>query len=98
MVTHTRIQEFANNSEIENSRNKSHAKISEFTVTCIEVHCLCFNKHMTQELTLLKIDIKSLNLIYLPLVGVTDVTLGVTPLSHSNEQSLLHFVGTSLMK
>ena len=32
MVTHTRIQELANNSEIENSRNKSHAKISEFTV------------------------------------------------------------------
>ena len=32
MVTHTRIQELTNNSEIENSRNKSHAKISEFTV------------------------------------------------------------------
>ena len=32
METHSRIQELANNSEIENSRNKSHAKISEFTV------------------------------------------------------------------
>ena len=32
MDTHTRIQEPANNSEIENSRNKSHAKISELTV------------------------------------------------------------------
>ena len=32
MVTHSRIQELANNSEIENSQNKSHAKISEFTV------------------------------------------------------------------
>ena len=28
----SRIQEFTNNSEIENSRNKSHKKISEFTV------------------------------------------------------------------
>ena len=33
MDTHSRIQELANNSEIENSRNKSHAKISEFTVS-----------------------------------------------------------------
>ena len=32
MDTHSRIQELANNSEIEKSRNKSHAKISEFTV------------------------------------------------------------------
>ena len=32
MDTHSRIQELANNSEIENLRNKSHAKISEFTV------------------------------------------------------------------
>ena len=32
MDTHSQIQEFANNSEIENSRNKSHMKISEFTV------------------------------------------------------------------
>ena len=32
MDTHSRIQEFANNSEIEKSQNKSHAKISEFTV------------------------------------------------------------------
>ena len=51
MVTHTRIQELANNSEIENSRNKSHAKISEFTVgqghprvmiykKFVELHCL----------------------------------------------------------
>ena len=29
MDTHSGIQELANNSEIENSRNKSHAKISE---------------------------------------------------------------------
>ena len=28
----SRIQNFANNSEIENSRNKDHAKISESTV------------------------------------------------------------------
>ena len=40
MVTHTRIQELANNSEIENSRNKSHAKISEFTVTKLSVTSL----------------------------------------------------------
>ena len=32
MDTHSRIQELANNSEIENSRNKSHAKISKFIV------------------------------------------------------------------
>ena len=32
MDTHSRIQELANNSEKENSRNKSHAKISKFTV------------------------------------------------------------------
>ena len=32
MDTHSRMQELANNSEIENSRNKSHAKISEFKV------------------------------------------------------------------
>ena len=32
MDTHSRIQELANNSQIENSRNKTHAKISEFTV------------------------------------------------------------------
>ena len=32
MDTHSGIQELANNSEIENLRNKSHAKISEFTV------------------------------------------------------------------
>ena len=33
MDTHSRIQDLANNnSEMENSRNKSHAKISEFTV------------------------------------------------------------------
>ena len=33
MDTHSRILELTNNSEIENSQNKSHAKISEFTVT-----------------------------------------------------------------
>ena len=32
MDSHSRIQELTNNSEIENSRNKSHTKISEFTV------------------------------------------------------------------
>ena len=32
MGTHSRIQELANNWQIENSRNKSHAKISEFIV------------------------------------------------------------------
>ena len=32
MRTHLRIQELANNLEIENSLNKSHAKISGFTV------------------------------------------------------------------
>ena len=32
MDTHSRIQELANNAEMENSRNESHAKISEFTV------------------------------------------------------------------
>ena len=32
MSTRSRIQELANNSEIENSRNKSLAKISELTV------------------------------------------------------------------
>ena len=32
MDTNSRIQELANNSEIENSPNKSHAKIYEFTV------------------------------------------------------------------
>ena len=32
MDTHSRIQELANNSEKENSQNKSHTKISEFTV------------------------------------------------------------------
>ena len=32
MDTHLRIQELTNNSEIEYSRSKSHAKISEFTV------------------------------------------------------------------
>ena len=32
MDTHWRIQELANNSEIENSQNKSHVKFSEFTV------------------------------------------------------------------
>ena len=32
---HSRIQELNNNLEIENSRNKSHAKISEFTVLFI---------------------------------------------------------------
>ena len=37
MDNHSRIQEFANNSEIEKSRNKSHAKISEFTVYLVNV-------------------------------------------------------------
>ena len=32
MDTNSRIQELANNSEIENSQNESHAKISKFTV------------------------------------------------------------------
>ena len=32
MDTHSRIQELTNNSEIENSRNKSNVNISEFTV------------------------------------------------------------------
>ena len=32
MSTRSRIQSFAYNSEIENSQNKSHAKISELTV------------------------------------------------------------------
>ena len=33
MDTQSRIQELANNLEIESSRNKSHAKISKFTVS-----------------------------------------------------------------
>ena len=33
MDTHSRILELAYNSEIENSQNKSHAKISGFTVS-----------------------------------------------------------------
>ena len=41
MDTHSRIQELANNSEIENSRNKSHAKISEFTVLPLACLSLC---------------------------------------------------------
>ena len=32
MDAHSRLLELANNSEIENSRNKSHAKIFEYTV------------------------------------------------------------------
>ena len=35
MSTRSRIQSLANNWEIENSRNKSHAKISELTVLCL---------------------------------------------------------------
>ena len=38
MDTHSRILELANNSEIENSRSKSHAKISEFTVCDVALH------------------------------------------------------------
>ena len=42
MSTCSRIQEFANNSETENSRNKSHAKISELTVYASEtIRGLC---------------------------------------------------------
>ena len=40
MSTRSRIQELANNSEIENSRNKSHAKISEFTVLFSRINIL----------------------------------------------------------
>ena len=42
MDTHSRIQELGNNSEIENSRNKSHAKISEFTVFLGSIESVCF--------------------------------------------------------
>ena len=45
MDTISRIQELANNSEIENSQIKGHAKISEFTVHSKE--------HFTCHLTLL---------------------------------------------
>ena len=38
MDTNSRIQEIANNSEIENSRNKSNVKISEFTVLKTLLH------------------------------------------------------------
>ena len=37
METRSRIQELAKNSVKENSRNKSHAKISEFTVFNLEL-------------------------------------------------------------
>ena len=39
MDTHSRIKELANNLEIENSRNKSDAKISKFTVICHVIFC-----------------------------------------------------------
>ena len=38
MDTHSRIQEVTNNSDIENLRNKGHAKISEFTVFRLIYH------------------------------------------------------------
>ena len=40
MNTCSRIQNLANNLEIENSHNKGHVKISEFTVA-ISLTCLC---------------------------------------------------------
>ena len=36
MDTHSQRQKLANNSKIENSRNKSHAKISEFKVSQVK--------------------------------------------------------------
>ena len=55
MDTHSRIQELAKNSEIENSRNKSHAKISEFTVfgqhvNNLDMHHSKLVEHVTKHL------------------------------------------------
>ena len=49
MDTHSRILELANNSEIENSRNKSHAKISEFKILTEKVFFFSFYSESTHS-------------------------------------------------
>ena len=57
MDTHSRIQEVANNLEIENSRKKSHAKISEFTVLHERVFVMYSNfLEFTQSLNRIERD------------------------------------------
>ena len=63
MGTRSQIQELTNNSEIENSRNKGHAKISEFTV--FSATKSIFHKAVS-VLTILKKKWVDLNLNNLP--------------------------------
>ena len=51
MDTHSRIQELANNSEIEKSRNKSHAKVSEFTVSVTNMPQILLGGHAKTTLS-----------------------------------------------